>query len=97
MNDIERTVTRLIANTKHAKALSLSATVTGSRNWASALFTGVRLTIELTAEDGEPFEHWLAALPEAEFPMRRRFVADVELVERRAGAAVVEMLVIEVG
>jgi hypothetical protein len=97
VNDIERSVTRLIANTNDAKALSLSATVTGSRNWASALFTGVRLTIELTAEDGEPFEHWLAALPEAEFPMRRRFVADVELVERRAGAAVVEMLVIEVG
>ncbi|MES2097106.1 MAG: hypothetical protein V4459_10140 [Pseudomonadota bacterium] len=97
MNDIERTVTRLIAHSDGAKALSLSATVTASRDWASALFTGVRLTVELTADDGDPFEHWLAALPEAEFPMRRRFVADVEVVERREGVAVVELLVIEVG
>ena len=97
MTDIERTVTRLIAHSDGAKAMSLTATVTGSRDWASALFTGVRLTIELTAEEGEPFEHWLAALPEAEFPMRRRFVADAEIVERRAGVAVVEMLVIEIG
>lgn len=97
MTDIERTVTRLIARSDGAKAMSLTARVTGSRDWASALFTGVRLTIELTAEEGEPFERWLAALPEAEFPMRRRFVADAEIVERRAGVAVVEMLVIEVG
>ena len=96
MNDVERTITRLITNSDGAKALSLSATVTGRRDWASALFTGVRLTIELTAEDGEPFEHWLAALPEAEFPMRKRFVADAVVIERRAGAAVVELLVIDV-
>jgi len=71
------------------------ATLVRSRDWASSLFNGLRLTIEIVAEETEAFETWLAALPEAEFAIRGYFVASADLIERRAGAAVVEFLLVE--
>jgi hypothetical protein len=97
VSDAERNLLRLIRTSAAAAALSLDAAVTKRRDWASALFVGARLTIELAAEEAASFDAWLAALPETELPMRRRFVADADIVERRDGAAIVEFLVVEEG
>lgn len=85
-----------ISSTLAASApLSIRATVVRRRPWASALFTGARWTITVAAEDDAALDEWLATVPELDLPLRRRFVADAELVERSANAATLEMLVVD--
>jgi len=77
-------------------ALAVSARVTASRDWASALFTGTRLTLDLAVDDdGDLFDQWLADLPERELSLRGHFVADAEVTGRSANAATIEILAIE--
>ena len=85
----------LVVDAAAAMTHSAGATLLRSRDWSSSLFNGVRLTVEILAAETEPFEAWLAALPEAEFALRGYFVASADLIERRAGAAVVEFLLVE--
>ncbi len=79
-----------------AAPLPLTARVTASRDWASALFTGTRLTLDLDAgNDDDVFDAWLAEIGEIALPLRGYFVADAEVTARSAGAATVELLAIE--
>lgn len=76
--------------------LALTARVTGSRDWASALFTGKRLTLDVVVgDDCDLFDQWLAEFPERELALRGHFVADAEVTGRSAGTATVEILAIE--
>lgn len=86
---------RLVSHGAAAAMPHAGAMLLRSRDWSSSLFSGVRLTIEIVAEETESFETWLAALPEAEFAVRGHFVASADLIERRTGAAVVEFLLVE--
>ena len=95
MSRLDRELARMLQLSAGATGVELIPNLLRSRDWSSALFSGERLTFELAAADGEPFETWLADLPDAEFPLRGWFVADADLTERRAGAAVVDFLVIE--
>ncbi len=92
--DPERETIRALIRQAEGKDVTLTAMVIARRRWASALFEGVRLTIETAA--AEPaFNAWITALPEMELPLRGYFVADAELVERQSpGAAVIELLVL---
>lgn len=96
MSALERDVVRFLRRSAGERDIALSATVTRERDWASALFIGTRLTVELAADDDRDiFDQWLADLPDAEMPLRGHFVADAEVTARRAGSATVELLAIE--
>jgi len=47
--------------------------------WASATFTGARHTLTLTAGTSPLLDHWLVALPDAEFALRGVLVADIHV------------------
>ena len=95
MSRLERDILKLVTDSAVESAPGAAASLVRSRDWSSSLFSGVRLTVEITAPENEAFETWLAALPEAEFRLRGHFVASADLVERRDGAAVVEFLLVE--
>ena len=95
MSRLERDLVKAVGESAAAAAPGATASLASSRDWSSSLFSGERLTIEIAAEESEAFETWLAHLPEAEFPVRGYFVASADLIERRAGAALVEFLLVE--
>lgn len=83
-------------------ALSRSAAATGCRltveatvttRWASATFAGARHRLTLHGEDAAALDVWVAALPEADLPLRRHLVADVAVlsVVRADGNATIEI------
>ena len=45
--------------------------------WASATFTGARHALRWTALPGAALETWLAALPDADLPLRGHLLADI--------------------
>lgn len=82
-----------------ARALRASAGATGvaaevvdacSTPWSSATFTGERVALTLRAGDAA----WLAALSEADLPMRGWFVADLTVEAAQDGVTAVEALVL---
>jgi hypothetical protein len=91
--DPERDTIRALTRQAKGEGVTLTATVIARRRWASALFEGVRLTIEAAAPERN-FDGWLAALPEAELCLRGYFVADAELIERQPSTAIIELLVL---
>jgi hypothetical protein len=92
--DPERDTIRALIRQAAARGVTLTATVIARRRWASALFEGVRLTIEVNAAKGN-FDAWIGKLPEAELHVRGHFVADADLIERKSpGVAVIELLVL---
>ena len=95
MNRLERDLTKAVTSSAGEAVPEAAASLVRSRDWSSSLFSGVRLTVEITAPENEAFETWLANLPEAEFRLRGYFVASADLIERRDGAAVVEFLLVE--
>lgn len=95
MSRLERDVIKAVTVSASAAAPGATATLTRSRDWSSSLFSGVRLTVEVNADEDEAFETWLAGLPEAEFAVRGYFVASADLVERSSGTATVEFLLVE--
>ncbi len=96
MSRLDRELARMLRASAANHGVALTVVLTRSRDWSSALFSGERLTFELRNDgDEEAFDAWLAALPEAEFPLRGWFVADADMTERRAGAALVDFLLIE--
>lgn len=92
MSRLERDCVRLL---QASAPMPLTARVTSSRDWASSLFVGTRLTFDVAAAESEAFDTWLARLSEIELPLRGHFVADAEVTARSAGSATVEILVIE--
>ena len=95
MSRAERDLIKLVDDSAREAVPGAAAILQRSRDWASSLFSGVRLTVEVAASENESFETWLANLPEADFQPRGYFVASADLIERRAGAAVVEFLLVE--
>ncbi|THD38073.1 MAG: hypothetical protein E7773_03330 [Sphingomonas sp.] len=75
--------------------MTIAAEVIRERPWSSALFVGARLTISIAGEDDARLDDWLIALPEIDLPLSGHFVASAEVVERRANAATIELLVVE--
>jgi hypothetical protein len=94
---LERDLIKLVTESATEAVSGAAASLVRSRDWSSSLFSGVRLTVEIVAEENEAFEIWLAGLPEAEFRLRGHFVASADLVERRHAAATVELLLVEEG
>jgi hypothetical protein len=95
MSRLERDLIKAVTDSADQAVPGAAASLVRSRDWSSSLFSGVRLTVEIDADENEPFETWLADLPEAEFGVRGYFVASADLVERRDSAAVVEFLLVE--
>ncbi|HEX4695534.1 hypothetical protein [Sphingomonas sp.] len=95
MTRVERDCLCAITRSTAANSLDVSARLIARRNWSSMLFTGMRLTLAVTAGDDEQFDHWLATLPEADFPISGHFVASAEVIARSECAASIELLVVE--
>ncbi|MEO6386053.1 MAG: hypothetical protein ABIO20_06085 [Sphingomonas sp.] len=53
------------------------------------------MAIAIEADDDAQFDEWLVALPEIELTWAGHFVASVEVIERSANAATIELLVVE--
>lgn len=85
----------LAALAASAGALVVSATVVRQRPWASALFVGERLRVMMASDDDDALDAWLATLPDADLPLRHGFVANVEVVERSANRAALDILLID--
>jgi len=95
VNRLERDLIKAVTDSAGEAVPGAAASLVRSRDWSSSLFSGVRLTVEITAPENAAFETWLANLPETEFRLRGYFVASADLVERRVGTAVVEFLLVE--
>ena len=91
MSRIEGDCLRVLRSTA---PLPLSASLRETRPWASALFVGHRLTIDVEADDAI-FDDWLIDLHERELAWLGHFVASAEVIKRSAGAATIELLVVE--
>ncbi len=95
MSRIERELIKLVTDSAAVATPGAVATLVRSRDWSSSLFNGARLTLDIAAPESETFETWLANLPDAEFRLRGHFVASADIVERRAGMATIEFLLVE--
>ena len=95
MSRLERDLIRAVTGSAEQTVPGAAASLVRSRDWSSSLFSGMRLTVEIKADENEAFEIWLADLPEAEIAVRGYFVASADLIERREGVAVVEFLLVE--
>ena len=69
------------------------------RRWASATFSGARHELTLELPDNESAKRWLAALPEAELPIRGHLVADAVVLRTHGEGdtlvAAIEVLTVE--
>lgn len=92
---LERALLRQAADT----GIELSIVSAGWTRWASATFAGARHDLLLSAAPSPALDAWIAALPEAEFALRRHLVADLAVeactrigdrVELRLGVLTVE-------
>lgn len=92
------------AGTLLLRALRASAAAAGctvaieslaARPWSSATFTGTRHRVVLALEADAAA--WLDALPEAEFALRGHLVADLAVVARGDGRAMIDVLTLVEG
>ena len=58
--------------------------------WASATFNGARHRLTFRAPRSAVLDRWIAALPEADLPLRGHLVADIEAVARRERGDAIE-------
>jgi hypothetical protein len=82
---------------RHAEEAGVALAVSGwqSRPWSSALFTGHRHRVFVsTSSTCSAWGPWLAALPEADLPIRRFYVADIAVTPVADGVEV-EALVLD--
>lgn len=86
---------------RSAQGAGLSLTIRNAdwRRWASATFTGARHELTVELPDGDGAERWLAALSEAELPIRGHLVADAVVLrshgEGELLVAALEILTVE--
>jgi hypothetical protein len=95
MSRVERDCARVLQTSASRYSVPLSTTLIESRPWASALFVGHRMKVAVEGDDDARLDEWLAALPEIELTWTGHFVASAEVVERSAGTATIEVLVVE--
>jgi len=93
------------AGTRLARALEASGpgvvvTRRTAMRWASVTFSGARHEVHGTAPASSALEHWLDALPEAEFAIPGHLVADLTITAMTATAErvdfTIEALTVEV-
>ena len=67
-----------------ASGTAFEVTETVSRPWASATFSGEQHHLVIQADPIPGFRSWLAALPDAELPLRGHILADlaIDMVEQ---------------
>lgn len=79
--------------------LALDIAEAVATRWASATFTGVRHALTLTIDTADAADAWLAALPDADLPLRGHLVADAAVMRsERSGRqirAAIEVLTVE--
>jgi len=87
---------RALDESLHAAGCVATVDHRGARAWASITFEGSQHRLTVAAQPGAAIEGWLAALPEAELPMRRHVALEpaIDRVERRADAVVAELCVL---
>lgn len=78
-----------------ARAADIAVQIVASdwERWASATFTGARHMLTVKAVPCPAFDAWLAALPEADLPIRGHLVADLTVlgVTHGSGEAVAKL------
>lgn len=95
--DVTTLLTRALVADAATAGLAITVDRAAARRWASATFTGARVRLILSgAADATA---WVAALPEADLPVRGHLVAEVAVLEvARDGdtlTATVEALTVE--
>lgn len=89
----------LLVRAIEASALAAGVAVTvaeiRTRSWASATFEGERCRLLLYFD--EPPANWLAALPDADLPVRDYFVADLCVRSVANGGVELEILLLRDG
>jgi len=85
---------RALADDAARHGLALTPCDVAERSWASATFVGCRLTIVVGIDGGDP-ARWLADLPEAQFALAGRLVADLVVRAADRAAATLEVLLLE--
>lgn len=93
-SDPHATLIRSLADSARACGLTIQPGDIAERPWSSATFTGCRLTIVLAVTGGDPAA-WLATLPEMDFTLPRRLVADLVVIAADAIGATLEVLLLE--
>ena len=76
----DRLLQRAIERSADAAGVGIVVTRCTLTRWASATFAGARHELAATLTGGSVAERWLAALPEAELPVRGHLVADLKIV-----------------
>ncbi|MGN5374743.1 hypothetical protein [Sphingomonas hankookensis] len=79
--DAATLVERRLRIAAEAAGVTVALAASDPTPWASATFNGARHRLRVTG-DGAAFEHWIAALPEADLPLRGHLVADLQVVAR---------------
>lgn len=88
----------LLAHAAQARCAIILETCDSTR-WSSATFAGARHRVSLTAPARPALDAWLAALPEADLPMRGHLVADLAVhtgaVSGDTASVTIEALTVE--
>jgi len=92
--DPQQRLYRALAASADCHGLTLRTLATHERPWASATFTGCRLTLDLAIAGGDPGD-WLASLPEEDLPIPGRLVADLVVTRVGADRATLSVLLLE--
>lgn len=97
--DAATLLARALDRSAQGAGLNLTIRHADWRRWASATFTGARHELTVELPDGDAAERWLAALPEAELPIRGHLVADAVILrthgEGETRVAALEILTVE--
>ncbi|MEH3041477.1 MAG: hypothetical protein PGN21_15615 [Sphingomonas paucimobilis] len=92
--DVATLLERRLRITAEAAGVAIAIVASDATPWASATFNGARH--RLTLESGDAgFAAWLAALPEAELPLRGHLVADLIVTAADDRVATIEVLSVE--
>ncbi len=91
--DASRRLSAALERAAEAAGLSVRVGDAAATSWASATFAGARHRLTLHLDDAPGLDRWLAALPEADLPMKDHLVADLMVVsvERSDGAVTVRI------
>ncbi len=92
--DVTTMLDRRLRIAGEAAGIEVAVLQSESTPWASATFNGARHFLTLSSDDAG-FDAWLAALPEADLPMRGHLVADVVVTARNGREAEVNVLTVE--
>lgn len=76
---VEARLAAALLATARGAGIDVAVTAHRSRPWASATFVGAHHVLTLLAPRSSGLGEWIAALPDAEMPMRGHLVASVAI------------------